>query len=138
MIRFLGIVSVIWGLMIQPLMAAVPAQPGDNGIYSRVVLAASISPHAKLNDKPDQDISESSKTSRCDESMDLSSEHCGDCDSGCGNSGLCTSSCVVSGVVVIQITALNFSLQNSTRITTNSKALVYRPPSPVFHPPKYS
>jgi len=137
MIRSIGIVLVIWGLIVQPLMAAMPETlTDDTAPYSMAVdadgMANANGHHAA------QDTGQSSKAPCHEKETDnASSESCDNCDSDCMG-GICGTACVISGAAAIQKSVNNFNLDSSITISSFSGARAYGLPSRIFHPPKHA
>ncbi len=145
MIRFVSIVIVIWGLIFQPLMAAViPAKMmTDNTPHSSMVAdrvaGVDTSIHAEHHDDIVQSLGDSPKASCHEKSADEpSSKHCDNCDNNCAN-GSCATSCVAgSSVAAVHNLLLNISLNGRTFAMTTNGACIYRLSSRIFHPPKHA
>lgn len=157
MIRFVGMLIVIWGLIIQPLMAAtMPAKKTPTKMMTESTLSAagmvfdigmvvdlaadleaSVSTDGHHDNHPISSGAESKAP--CHENADeSSSEHCDQCGDNC-TSGLCATSCVVgSGVAAFQKILLNLSLNHNTLVSTSAETCSYEHPSRIFHPPKHA
>ncbi len=133
MIRSIGTVLVIWGLIFQPLLAAMPAPMAGNSLHSLMALDFNVVPHAMEN-HGDQSVEKLSKVP-CHESGngDGLSESCDNCDMDCVT-GICASSCMICGAAAFQK-----SLDNSSSFAAAfSGARAYGLPSRIFHPPKHA
>lgn len=145
MIRFVSIVIVIWGLIFQPLMAAViPAKMmTDNTPHSSMVAdrvtGVDTSIHAGHHGDTVQSLGDSPKASCHEKSADEpSSKHCDKCDNNCAN-GSCATSCVIgSSVAAVHNLPLNLSLNGRTFAMTANEARIYGLFSRIFHPPKHA
>jgi hypothetical protein len=134
MIRLIGIALVIWGLIVQPLMAAMPAPMTDDSSYSAEMVDSGVMAHSMS----DQDAEEPSKAPCHEKTIDsASSESCDNCDIDCMN-GICASSCVISGAAAFQKSSINLDLFSSTLGAASSGARAYGLPSRIFHPPKHT
>ena len=140
MIRSIGIVLVLWGLIAQPLMAAMPASMADNSPRPHSSMASGFNAVARvMGHHDDQNIEEPSKAP-CHENAidDASSEPCNNCDMDCMN-GICASSCVGSGAVAFQKSSVNLDLLGSTLVAAFSGVRAHNEfPSRIFHPPKHA
>ena len=134
MIRFFSIVIVIviWGLIVQPLMAAVmPVKMMTDNTHSSMVVAMA----ADAAKSPEIFQKASCHEIRADES---SPKHCDQCDNNCVNAS-CASSCVAgSSVAAIQKLPVNFGLKGTTVVTIINGARIFGLPSRIFHPPKHA
>ncbi|WP_019531452.1 hypothetical protein [Dasania marina] len=145
MIRFVSIVIVIWGLIVQPLMAAaMPAKMMMDSSHSSVpvdrlmdmVADADVSAHARHHDGTAQ-LPGASPQVPCHEKSadDSSSEHCDMCSDNC----ICATSCVVgSGVAAFQTLPVNLLLNSHAQIISAIEPRSYALPSRIFHPPKHA
>lgn len=137
MIRLIGIALIIWGLIAQPLMAAVPAPVTDESSHSIAMADSGVMAHA-MGHHGDQDVEGSSEASCHDNATDsAASESCDNCDMDCMN-GICASSCVISGAAAFQKSSVNFDLFSSSLVAAFSEARAYGLPSRIFHPPKHA
>ena len=135
MIRLIGIVLVVWGLIAQPLMAAMPVVVTDNDPSSLITADSGVVAHS-MGHHGNQE--ESSKAPCHENATDpASSESCDNCDIDCMN-GICASSCVISGASAIQKSSINLDLFSSTLVSASSGARAYGLPSRIFHPPKHA
>jgi hypothetical protein len=138
MIRSIGIVLVIWGLIVQPLMAAMPMTMTDHSTHSTMVSDSSVMDHASGHHGTAQNVGEPSKAP-CHEKTtdDTSSGSHNNCVFDCGT-GFCASSCVSGGVATFQNPVINLCLQGSTLASSIRGACTRGLPSRIFHPPKYA
>ncbi len=145
MVRSIGIVLVILGLIAQPLVAAVPTPMVGESPHSHITSDSAVLIHA-MDHQGGQDVEQPSET-HCHEStthesttiaISAPSELCDNCDKDCCMNGNCASSCVVSGAAAIQKSLVNTDLLRSASVAIFSGACVSRPPSRIFHPPKYT
>jgi hypothetical protein len=135
MFRSIGIVLVIWGLIAQPLMAAMPAPMTDDSSHSLIMADSSIEASAMAHHGNQE---EPSKAPCHENTTDTaSSESCDNCDIDCMN-GICASSCVISGAAAFQKSSINLDLFSSTLGAASSGARAYGLPSRIFHPPKHT
>ncbi len=141
MIRSIGIVLIIWGLIAQPLMAVVPASMVDDNSQSSTAPDA----NAVANTVPNvighhdgHDVEERSKAPcHGNDTDDASTETCDNCDKDCMN-GACVSSCVINGAPAFHHSSIDLDLLSSPPITAPFGARAYGLPSRIFHPPKLS
>jgi hypothetical protein len=137
MIRLVGIVLVILGLIVPPLMAAMPAPMTDESSHSIAMADSGVMAHA-MGHHGDQDIEDSSEASCHDNATDsATSESCHNCDMDCVN-GICASSCVMSGATALQKSSVDLDLFSSSLVAASSGARAYGLPSRIFHPPKHA
>ncbi|MGJ8687438.1 MAG: hypothetical protein ACSHWQ_08155 [Spongiibacteraceae bacterium] len=132
MIRLIGIVFVIWGLITQPLMASMSAPMTDSNPHSSMAADSYTMPHA-MEHHGDQATGDVSKAP-CHEN---SAELCDNCDTDCIN-GVCASSCGASGAAVLQKSLVNLHLLGSTLLAPFFAAPTYGLPARIFHPPKHT
>jgi hypothetical protein len=136
LIHFVGVVLVVWGLIFQPLMAALPAQIANNNAHAVMVSDTGMSSHGDVL-SPDiaKDTSELSIPPCHEESVDKSSSsNCDNCD--CEH-GSCTSHCAAL-VVAIQKSTVTFELKRTTQKSALFEAPTLGLPYLLFHPPKHS
>lgn len=135
MSRSMGIVLIIWGLIAQPLMAAMPAPMADDSPHSTIMLNPSVAAPAIEHHGAQEELSKAP----CHENTTdaSSSESCDNCDIDCMN-GICASSCVISGAAAFQKSLVNFDLLSSSLTAASSGARAYGLPSRIFHPPKHA
>jgi len=127
MMRLLGVVLIIIGLIAQPLMATVPGNMSDDS--TRATMMVELDQHSADTENPpchDNTVDEPS------------SEHCNNCDSDCISGALCGSFCAIGGAAAIQQSAFNSYHQHSGMLTTLSEARPFGLPSRIFHPPKHA
>ena len=145
MIRFVSLVIVIGGLIVQPLVAAaMPAKMMMDSTHSSMVVdivaGADTSVHADAHhDNHSESPGSTSKAPCHEKSADASSsEHCDKCDDNCAN-GSCATSCVVgSGTAAFQKMSVNLGLSSNKLVITTTETRSYGLPSRIFHPPKHS
>lgn len=137
MVRSIGIVLVIWGLIVQPLMAAVPVTVTDDATRSTMPSDSGAMGHARGHHAT-QDAGRPSEAP-CHEKVtdDAASESCDSCGIDCMN-GICASSCVIGGAAVFHRSAVNLDLPGSSSVAAISRARTYGLPSRIFHPPKHA
>ncbi|WP_339672754.1 hypothetical protein [Dasania marina] len=145
MIRFVSIIIVIWGLIVQPLMAAVmPVKmmmdsPHRSVPVDRLIDMAAdvdISAHTEYYQDAVPSLVAAAKM-HCHEKSadDSSSEHCDKCGDNCA----CATSCVVgSGVAAFQTLPVNLVLNSHAQIISAIELRSYALPSRIFHPPKHA
>lgn len=137
MIHYISMVLVIWGLIVQPLSAAIPVQMDHSTHYTK----SSDTGRMAYPDGYHNSALNAGESSRfpCHENAvdEPSSEICDNCDINCAN-GLCASSCVVSGAVAVQNSGIKLDLKGRPPVTTSPGARTFGLPSPIFHPPKHS
>ncbi|WP_390619256.1 hypothetical protein [Maricurvus nonylphenolicus] len=137
MIRLIGIALVIWGLIVQPLMAAMPAPITDESSHSIAMADSGVMAHP-MGHHGSQDAKEQSKAPCHEKTADsASSESCDNCDVDCMN-GICGSSCVMSGATAFQKSSVNLDLFSSSLVAASSGARAHGLPSRIFHPPKHA
>ena len=138
MIRSIGIVLIIWGLIVQSLMAAMPAPiTDDSSQQSPVIVDSGVMTHV-MGHHGGQGAEESASPPCHENTTDpASSESCDNCDMDCMN-GICASSCVISGVAALQKSSVNLDLFSSSLVAVSSGARAYGLPSRIFHPPKHA
>lgn len=132
MIRPIGIALVIWGLIAQPLVAAVPVSMADGNSPAAMSSDADAMSH-NMEHPSSQGSGEMTKTP-CHESV--ADETCDDCEAECLD-GMCGSPCVSSGAAVLQKSSVNLDLFSSSLVAVSSGAPAYGLPSRIFHPPKH-
>ena len=129
MMRSVGIVMIVWGLIVQPLMAAMLTESSqsiavvDSGVIEHVI---------------DQDVEDLLEASCHDNATDsATSESCDNCDIDCMN-GICASSCMMGGAIAFQKSSVNLDLFSTSFVAAFSGARAYGLPSRIFHPPKHA
>ncbi len=133
MIRSVGIVMVVWGLIVQPLMAAMLTESSQ----SIAVVDSGVIEHVMAH-HGDQDVEDSSEASCHDNATDsATSESCDNCDMDCMN-GICASSCMMGGAIAFQKSSVNLDLFSTSFVAAFSGARAYGLPSRIFHPPKHA
>ncbi|MFT4826366.1 MAG: hypothetical protein ACJAUG_003747 [Halioglobus sp.] len=143
MIRFVNIAIVVWGLVVQPLMAAaMPTQMMQNSDSTHLSMSADMvmPAHTDGHHKDSSLAMENSSKAPCHEkSPDGSSlEKCDNCGNSC-SSGLCDSSCTVgNGPAAFQNLSGMLVLKRSIVATSTTESLSHAHPSRIFHPPKHS
>lgn len=137
MIRSILIMLFIWGLIAQPLLAAMPTPMKDNSPRSLITTDSSAAVHS-IAHHGNQNVEKSSKAP-CHENTtdDSSSEASDNCDMGCKN-GHCVCCYVTSGASAIQKWSISLDLSGSTLVLAYSGARAYGLPSRIFHPPKHT
>lgn len=123
---------MIWGLVLQPLMAAVPDQLPADSSATAVVIASdnAMASHHAMNDSdapPCHDM-----VSEVQNSM-----NCADCEDGCA-SGVCASSCSFSSPAVVNQLMPKLARHTSVRATGGNDALIQGRLTRIFHPPKHA
>lgn len=138
MTRLICIVVVLWGLIVQPLMAAMPVSMLDNdGLASHPVLDIDVERGATKH-QGDMDIGDGSNAPcHGDTSTETPPRHCENCDVDCLN-GVCASSCVTGSVAVLQLLTIKFDLFSCSFESAGAGARTHGLPSRIFHPPKHS
>lgn len=130
--RKIVIVLMIWGLIAQPLAAAVlDFMPATNSTLS--VMAdgdSTLTGHHAMSDVE-------TTNSPCHETADQAqaSMDCADCDDGCAN-GACASSCLFSSPAVMSQVVSMHGCNSHARVIGINDALVQGIPPRIFHPPK--
>ncbi len=128
MIRLISIAFVIWGLIAQPLMAAVPVSSMDANPCAEMFSRADAKPLS---------MERHSSLSSGDISKTVVNETCDNCETECID-GMCVSSCVSSGAAAFQKSSVNFDLFCSSLFAASSGVRAYSHPSRIFHPPKHT
>tara|TARA_R110002049_G_scaffold308839_2_gene514416 strand:- start:4854 stop:5258 length:405 start_codon:yes stop_codon:yes gene_type:complete len=125
---------MIWGLILQPLVAAVPG-PMLADSSSTVVVVDSDNTMAAHHAMSDDNAS----TPPCHEMVDEVPESmdCANCDDGCA-SGACASSCSLSAPAILGQTLTRLAGQSPVRAIATSDALVQGLLTRIFHPPKHA
>lgn len=136
MIRIIGTALVIMGLIVQPLMAAVPDyMPANNTSTSSSMdhgnQDAGISDHSMNGDQTPQAPCHETDAEKA------APMSCADCDSDCAN-GACASVCSLGTLMLLNQTSFNFERLSAVRVISPSGALVQALPSRIFHPPKHA
>jgi len=125
---------MIWGLILQPLSAAVPdLMPADSSSTAVVVDSAnSMAAHHSMSDN-------NASAPPCHDMVDEvpDSMDCADCDDGCA-SGACASSCSVSSPTIVGQALTKLAGQSPVRAIVASDALVPGLLTRIFHPPKHA
>lgn len=137
MFRMFAIAVIIFGLIAQPLMAAMPDSMPNGETSSSLSMH---SPNLHI-DTSDQDITVSDQASQtpCHQVTDDQTApiSCANCDNGCTN-GACASACSMGAIAVLIPSLLTFERTSAGRVIAASIALVHRAPSRIFHPPKHA
>lgn len=163
MVHYLGIVLVIWGLLAQPLMAALP---GDIQVHSPVSASApnlgAIASVSDLNHTPPVPAPTSNplnpneygkqvaghsltaSTMPCHQGVGSDSPKprgkclTGHCDSGCLSASHCGSTCSAPGTVGAVGSFYKNTMNHAAcdLFNTAPEPLLARLPSRIFHPPK--
>lgn len=143
MIRFVSIAIVMWGLVIQPLMAAaMPTQmmQDSDSAHLPMVDDMAMPVHANGHDENSSFAMKDSSKAPCHEKSpdESSSVHCDNCDDSCAN-GLCGSSCTTgSSPAAFQKLSANLGINGSTLLTSTTGARIDGLFSRIFHPPKHA
>jgi hypothetical protein len=136
MVRYASILVIALGLIIQPVMAYMPAQITE-GIqqHTGMLMDADISDHAGTHDISAQ-ISDGFAEMPCHEEIigDEAMASCDCCDSGCLSGILCG----VSLVAVKGDAMTTTAIQRSIPLIMLSKAFDRGSPLIIFRPPRYS
>jgi len=133
MIRLIGIALVIWGLIAQPLMAAVPVSTADDHPRTTMSSDADAMPH-NMEHHSGQSSGETSEIP-CHENV--ADETCDNCETECMD-GVCGSPCASSGAAALQKSSVNLDLFSSSLVAASSGARAYGLPSRIFHAPKHA
>ncbi len=131
MLRLIGIALVIWGLITQPLMAAVPILSTDAKPRTAMSADADAMSH-NMEHHSNQSSGKMSKTP-CHENV--ADKTCDHCEAECMD-GMCSSSCVSSGAAAFQKLSVNLDLFSSSLVAASPGARAYGLPFRIFHPPK--
>lgn len=137
MIHRIAVALMVWGLIVQPLMAAMPVFIPVDSSASVVELAGSdlmAAHHATSGAE--------SPVAPCHETADIApatiapaTMECADCDDACA-SGMCAASCLAASPALIAQTQAGVLQRRAIRLANNSDALVQGLVSRIFHPPK--
>lgn len=127
-------VLMMWGLIIQPLAAAVPGPILADSSSAAVVVDTDntmVAHHAMSDDN--------ASTPPCHEMVDEVTESmdCANCDDGCA-SGACASSCSPSAPAILGQPLTRLAGQSPVRAVATSDALVQGLLTRIFHPPKHA
>ena len=163
MVHYLGIVLVIWGLLAQPLMAAlprdmqvhlpIPANALNHGSIASILdldhtrpVPAPTSDSLNPNDRGEQAAGHSltASTMPCHQIAKSDSPKprgkclAGHCDSGCLSASHCAPTCSASGTVGAVGSFYKNTLNHAAcdMFNTAPEPLLARLPSRIFHPPK--
>ena len=124
---------MIWGLVLQPLTAAVPdLMPADSSSTAVVVIDSvdAMASHHAINDDdapPCHDM-----VDEVQNSMD-----CADCEDGCASS-VCASSCSFSSPAVVNQLMPKLAQHTPVRAVGSNDALIQGRLTRIFHPPKHA
>ncbi len=141
MIRIAGIVAVTLGLIMQPLMAAIPVEIASQNADTTVDLAVGMSAHGGEHGHHDTQNNNKLSGAPCHE---ISAENgpspgtCGHCDTNCANSGICASSCFGGGAAVSGEVMAAPQQRITPAIVGNTERLDSGFLSLIYHPPKHS
>lgn len=134
MVRSIGMLLIIWGLITQPLMAALTEPMTDNSSLS-VVANVDVAGHA-MGHHGDPNVDDSSITP-CHDSVAAEgpTEPCDNCGNDCADVN-CATSCAMSGAVAVQKPLVNIDRLVSVLASVFPEVRAYGTPSRIFHPPK--
>lgn len=133
MVRLASRVLLVWALIMQPLVAAMPMQVTDSiGFFSTMEINSESSTHIKIYQSSGIASLPCHQTTASQKPV----SHCDNCNIDCNSNSLCASSCVLLGAAAIQKMVLNLAHKNNILLTTPSNAAIYGLPSRIFHPPK--
>lgn len=132
MIRFVGLVLIAWGLIVQPLMASMPAPINGSNSHASMTLDSNSTSHL-MGPHSDQHSGDTSQAP-CHES---SPDPCDNCNTDCME-GVCTSPCGGSGMAAFHKSIITPFLLVNASLLQSSRAPTYALPSRIFHPPKHS
>jgi len=138
-IRLVGIVLVIWGLIFQPLVMSMPVKMANHGSDTIVTFnvdpAAHVDEHTSHHGKKAGNETDGAHHQENGSIGDLTSHANDDCENDCLSAGNCCGVCAAS----LNHQAIKFAeLQISTPIVGNAEHLVLGVLSSIFHPPKLS
>lgn len=133
MIRFISIFFIIWGLVAQPLVTAMPVDIESDKTQSSDIFTAPFT----ANDSQHNANQNAAEQPPCHEKKvsESSKEPCEHCNSDC-IAGLCGGSCLISGVAAIQFSTSNIVLAGNTVVSTTTDECISKFPPCIFHPPK--
>ena len=136
MIRLIGIAILIWGLITQPLMAAIPMTDSSNhSEKSSVTMSHDMNQHVSQSSEK-----KSKSSSPCHEKTadEMSEESCDKCERVCIE-GMCGASCVPGGAGAISRLSCNSNqIERNFFVISSQVASPHRFPSRIFHPPKHA
>ena len=136
MLHKIVIALMIWGLILQPLRAAVPDLMPVDGSSTAVVVDSDNTLAAAHHAMSDNSASVSPCHDMVDEVSD-SSLDCADCDDGCAT-GACASSCSVSSPAIANQALTKIVGRAPARVAATSDALLQGLLTRIFHPPKHA
>ena len=137
MIRLVGIVLVIWGLIFQPLVMSMPVNMNHHGSDAAATFDVDENSHVdehsnhhakEVGDK----TGEAQSYGRVSDDRTTSEKH-DDCASDCANAGNCCGVCTASLNHEVIVPS---EQQISTPIFGNAEHLVLGILSSIYHPPK--
>lgn len=141
MIRLVGIVLVIWGLIVQPLMAGMPTKMAKNSTHIGVALDVGMSVHAEGHVSHHvQKVSEATKAACHEGAIDggSSSGTCDNCEFSCVSGVACVSLCVLSGAAVNRELMVVPESQITIVISAKTTRFGFDFFSRIYHPPRLS
>ena len=134
MLHRIVIALMIWGLILQPLTAAMPdLMPVDSSSTAVVVDSDNtMAAHHAMSDG-------SGSAPPCHDMVDEvpDSMDCANCDDGCA-SGACASSCSISSPAIIGQALIRVAGHAPARVAATSDVLVQGLLTRIFHPPKHA
>jgi hypothetical protein len=140
MIRLVGIALVIWGLIVQPLMAGMPTKMANGSTSVEVVLDFGVVEHADKNQSHHDHNTHATTEPPCHDETAGSESPSGNCNSGtidCLNSGICASFCALSGVVLNLKSTFPLERHSTTPFFEIAEHPESGFPSYIYYPPKF-
>jgi len=146
MIRSLGIMLVILGLIFQPLVAAMPVAPEETNLHSSMSSSSDAVPSSMAH--MTRSANEAMTKMRCHKhksAIDIADEPgskcCDDCVMACmaGSCATsCTTSCTSSGMLISHKFSQLVVPQQHRSLVLVAVEPPIRVSSPIYHPPRYS
>lgn len=135
MIRLVGIALVIWGLIVQPLMAGMPVKMANDSTNIEVALDFGAAEDVDKNQSHHEHNIQTTIESSCHD--EASSDSFDDCNIDCMSSGMCASSCALSGDVLNLESRFSLDRQNVIPFFVIAERHDSGFPSYIYYPPKF-
>jgi len=140
LIRLVGIVLVIWGLIFQPLMAGMPTNMANDRTVIEVALDSGVANHIGESLSHHEHSIQTAKSLQYHHQVsdnESPTENCDNCDIDCLDTGMCASSCIFGGAGLNLV--LNFQLDRQnvmpfSEIPENHHSGI---PSYIYNPPRF-